>query len=111
MKLERRRKLIDIRILDRATKKSNILFHDSNFPNECRKKDVLEYNIKVTVYDISNSGSTGLTPKYIEISALKLPEKLLGFRKVKLEFSAYNFPIEDFSNFKFNPKFNWSLVF
>lgn len=109
MKLERRRKLIDVRILDRGTKKINILFHDSNFPYECYSKEVLEYNIKATVYDISNGGGTGLTPLYKEISALELREKLLGLRKVKLEFTAENFSDEDFSNFKFNSDI-WSKI-
>lgn len=108
MNIELKRKLLHIVILDRQNNTREILFHNSTFHERAFKEDVEKYDIKVTVYRIENNNEFLI---YKDISPLDYRDKVLGLKKVKLSFTGYNDSIIDLANFKFNPKFNWGLIF
>jgi hypothetical protein len=102
MKIER--KIIDIFILDRERKTRKVIYHNPSSPTHLFLSDLNKYDIKVTIYEIKNNKEILL---FKEIPPNFSDNKLIGFKKLKLVFT----DIIDLTNFKFNPKLNWNLIF
>lgn len=119
MKIELERKLINVSILDRERNVREVIYHNSSFPihftdpiyfiDPIHFIEVLDnYGIKVTIYEIKNNKEFLL---FKDISPNLSSNKLIGFKKLKLVFTYRDTSIIDLTNFKFNPKFNWGLIF
>ena len=100
MNIELKRKLIHIYLLDKERKTRKVIYHNPSFPEDLSLTD----DMRVTIYIIENNKEIlffkDIVPNFYDI-------KLLGFKKVKLVFTEK----VDLINFKFNPKFNLSLIF
>lgn len=113
MKIELERKLINVSILDRERNVREVIYHNSSFPlhfiDPIYFIEALDnYGIKVTIYEIKNNKEFLL---FKDISPNLSSNKLIGFKKLKLVFTYSDTSIIDLTNFKFNPKFNWGLIF
>lgn len=108
MKIRLERKIIHIYILDRERKTRKVLYHNSSYPTHLFLTDLNKYGIKVTIYEIKNNKEILL---FKDILPNFSANKLIGFKKLKIVFTDRNTSIIDLTNFKFNPKFNWGLVF
>lgn len=107
MKIELERKLINVSILDRERNVREVIYHNSSFPIHFIEA-LDNYGIKVTIYEIKNNKEFLL---FKDISPNLSSNKLIGFKKLKLVFTYNDTSIIDLTNFKFNPKFNWGLIF
>ena len=98
------RKIIHIFTLDRERKISKVIYHNPSFPTDL----FITEGMKVTIYEIKDKKEIllfkDMTPNFFD-------NKLLGFKKLKLVFTDKNVQKMDLTNFKFNPKFNWNLIF
>lgn len=108
MKIELERKIIDIFILDRERRTRKVIYHNPSSPTHLFLSDLNKYDIKVTIYEIKNNKEILL---FKDIAPNFSDNKLIGFKKLKLVFTDRNNSIIDLTNFKFNPKFNWGLIF
>ena len=107
MKIDLERKIIHISILDRERNVREVIYHNSSFPLHFLE-DFGSYDIKVTIYEIKDNKEFLL---FEDISPMYIKNKLIGFKKLKLVFTIGNTSIVDLTNFKFNPKLNWNLIF
>lgn len=114
MNIKLERKAIYVAILDRENKIQKVIFQDSSFFVNMSIKEAEKRNIKASFYKIENNKKF-LILKDISLLELKdnreLRNKVFEFKKIKLEYITENTPKMDLTNFKFNPKFNWNLIF
>lgn len=100
MNIELERKIIHIYLLDRNRRTRKVIYHNPSFPTDFSLTD----NMRVTIYEIKNNKEILLfkdaVPNFSDINLIK-------FKKLKLIFTEK----VDLTNFKFNPKFNWNLIF
>ena len=104
MNIELERKIIHIFTLDRERKTSKVIYHNPSFPTGL----YITEGMKVTIYEIKNNKEILL---FKDMAPNFFDNELLGFKKLKLVFTDKNTQIMDLTNFKFNPKFNWNLIF
>lgn len=107
MRLRIYRLPLDIRIFDntKAEKTQSIIFHNEKAPEMFDKKYAEKYNLLATIWDISSEQDILICKQKPLFSVLNL---IYTSKKVKVLITGDEISIK---NFKFNPKFNWGLVF